>query len=290
MHSRIRLRLCSALAFAVVLLAADSQTLVTVDWLALHRGEPKLVILDSRPEADYARGHLPGAVSVNTSDYLVDSSPQGERAFQQWLVETFSRAGIGSDDQVVVYDAKLGPRAGRAYWFLCYAGQPTVKMLEGGFEAWRQKQLPVETGAGPQHAATRYRLRPQKKWMSSAQEVAASMKDRKTIILDVRSGAEYDGKGNAAGASRQGHVPGAVRVEWTEFLTPDGLSFAAPEKLGVLLTEKGITADKQIVVYCQSGARASVAWAALDDLGYPKVKNYIGSWHDWADKKELPVE
>ena len=281
--------LLSGLASSYLLFAADSQTLVTVDWLAEHRQDADVVILDARPEAEYVKGHIPGAILVNTYDHLVDSSPQGEKEFHQWIVETFSRAGIGPDDQAIVYEDKLGMRAARAYWLLCYAGQSTVKILEGGLEAWRQKQLPISTDPTPPRTATRYRVKPQRKWMATAQEVAASAKGRKVLILDVRTREEYEGKSGSPDCARQGRIPGAVWVEWTEFLSPDHLSFQAPETLGVLLMQKGITPDKQIVVYCHRGARAATVWAALDELGYPKVKNYIGSWHDWAGKRDLPA-
>ncbi len=278
-----------ALLAAPMVFAAESQTVVTAPWLAQHRTDPHLVIVDARPEAEYAKGHIPGAVLVNALDNLVESTPQGEKVFHDWLAETFSRAGIGSQDEVIVYEEKLGMQAARAYWMLCYAGQPTVKMLEGGFATWRAGRGPVATEAVTR-AATKYRLKPQKKYMATAQEVAALRSDRKALILDVRTREEYEGKKGATDCARQGRIPGAVWVEWSEFLSADGTTLQSPEKLGVLLMEKGITPNKQIVTYCHQGARAAMVWAALDDLGFPKVKNYVGSWHDWAAKKELPAE
>ena len=275
---------------ATVLLAAESETFVTAQWLAEHRADSNVFILDARPEAEYAKGHIPGALPVNTYDYLVESTPQGEKALQQWIIETFSRAGIGPDDNIIVYEDKLGIRAARAYWALCYAGQPVVKMLEGGLESWRQSKLAVSTDATPPRAATKYKFRPQKKWLASATDIAALGKERKSLILDVRSRDEYEGKGGSADCARQGRIPGAKWMEWTQFLAPDGKSVLSAEKLGVMLMEHGITPDKQIVVYCHRGARAAMVWAVLDDLGYPKVRNYVGSWHDWAAQKQLPVE
>lgn len=269
---------------------ARTQALVTAEWIEQHRNDSELVIVDARPEEEYAKGHIPGAIHLNTYDYLVDSSQQGEKVFHEWLVQTFGAAGLGPTNTVIVYENKLGMRAARAFWMLWYAGQPKVGMLQGGLEAWRAKQLPMTTNAPPPRTPTKYRLKPQKKWIASAQEVASLAKDRKTVILDVRRREEYEGKGGSTDCARQGHIPGAIWVEWTQFLAPDGVSLQAPEKLGVLLAEKGITPDKQIVTYCHRGARAALVWAALDEMGYPKVKNYIGSWHDWAARKELPTE
>ncbi len=281
--------LCLGLVASVAVWGADSQSFIAPDWIEQHRSDAEVVLLDARPEAEYSKGHIPGAISINASDKMIDTSAQGERAFHDWLTEIFSRAGLRPKDKIVVYDSKLGPRAARAYWMLCYAGQQTVYMLQGGFEGWKEKQLPIATEPSPARAATKYRLKPQKKYLASAQEVLAGMKDRKVVVLDVRSQGEYEGKA-PADAPRKGHIPGALWVEWKEFLTADGSAVLEPEKLGVMLSQKGITPDKQIVTYCQSGARAAMVWAVLDDLSYPKVKNYVGSWNEWAAKKELPVE
>ena len=281
---------CLTLAGVLFPWVVYPQALVNAEWIQQHRREPNLVILDARPESDYARGHIPGAIPVNTYDHLIDTSPQGERTFHDWLSETFGRIGLNPKDQVVVYENKLGMRAARAYWMLWYSGQVTAYMLEGGLEGWRQKQLPVTTEPTPPRAATQFRLRPRKQWIAGAQDVNGYAKDRKAVILDVRTRDEYEGKSGSNDCARQGRIPGAVWVEWSEFLDSDGLSFQAPEKLGVMLLQKGITPDKQIVTYCHRGARSAMVWAALDQLGFPKVKNYIGSWHDWAGKKELPAE
>jgi thiosulfate/3-mercaptopyruvate sulfurtransferase len=269
------------LAVALVAVPAYSQ-IVTADWLEKERKDPQMVILDARPEAEYAKGHLPGALPINVYDHLVDSSPEGERVFHQWLSESLGKLGLGPKDRVVVYEDKLGMRGARAFWMLWYAGLPRVGLLEGGLEAWRRRGLPVSTDPTPARPATTYKLKPQKKWLATKQEVAGYENNRKVVILDVRTKEEFEGKAGSEDCARQGSIPGAVWVEWTEFLSPDRSGLQAPEKLGLLLLEKGITPDKQIVAYCHRGARAAMVWAALDQLGYPKIKNYVGSWHDWA--------
>ena len=272
------------LPLACLVLPAYAQ-MVTPDWLQKERLDPKVVILDARLPEEYAKGHLPGALLVNAYDNLVDSSPEGEKVFHQWLIDTFSKLGLNSsEDRVIVYETRLGMRAARAFWMLWYAGQHKVGMLHGGFEAWKQSGLLVSTDPPAARTPTKYKLRPQKKYMVTATEVAALAKDKKTVILDVRTREEHEGKSGSSDCARQGNIPGSVWVEWTEFLSPDRSTLQNPEKLGLLLLEKGVTPDKQIVTYCHRGARAAMVWAALDELGYPKIKNYIGSWHDWASK------
>ncbi len=270
--------------------AARAQSLVTVDWLQQHRNDRLLVILDTRPEAEYRKGHIPGAVLVNVYDYLVDSSPEGQRAFHADIEKTLGQAGVRSADHVVLYENKLATRAGRGYWILRYAGHRNVHMLQGGFEAWQKKQLPVSTETPPARPATVYRMRPQPALVATASSIEKRLKDPNVVILDVRTRNEYDGKGGAADCARQGRIPGAKWIEWTQFMSADGSSFQSGAELRALLEKKGVTPDKEIVTYCHRGARAAAAWAALDALGFKKTKNYVGSWHDWAAKKNLPAE
>jgi thiosulfate/3-mercaptopyruvate sulfurtransferase len=257
--------------------------IVTPEWLDKERQDAQMVILDARPEAEYAKGHLPGAIQINTYDHLVDSSPEGEKKFHAWLAQELGRLGLGPKDRVVVYEDKMGMRAGRAFWMLWYAGQPKVGLLEGGFDGWKQRGLGVSTEPAAR-TPTQYRLKPQKKWIATRDEVASSANNKKVVVLDVRTREEFEGKSGPADCARQGAIPGAVWVEWTAFLSRDRMTVEAPEKLGMLLLEKGITPDKQIIAYCHRGARAAMVWAALDQLGYPRIKNYVGSWHDWASR------
>jgi thiosulfate/3-mercaptopyruvate sulfurtransferase len=171
---------------------------------------------------------------------------------------------------------------------LRYAGHPWVRMLEGGFDTWQRKQLPAVTQASARPAVP-FRVRPQAAMVANAAELAARLKDRKVVVLDVRTRDEYDGK-TPANAPRRGHIPGAAWIEWTQFLNAGGTAFQSPEELRSMLAKHGLTADTEIVTYCQSGARAAAAWSALEGAGYRHAKNYVGSWDDWAAKTELPVE
>ncbi len=274
---------------AVFLSVGHSQTLVTADWLQQRRNDPNLLIFDARPEAEYRKGHIPGAIPVNAYDYMVDTGPGGEKAFHAEIAKIFGATGARPKDRIVVYEERLATRAGRAYWMLRYAGHSTVHMLEGGLEAWRKKQFPVSTDPPPMRPATAFEVRLQPALTATAQEIAARLRDPKVVILDVRARGEYDGKSGSADCARQGRIPGAVWIEWTNFMSADGASFQSADQLRALLAKHGITPDKEIVTYCHRGARAAAAWAALDSLGYRKSKNYAGSWHDWAAQK-LPVE
>lgn len=248
--------------------ALPAQTLVTVDWVNQRRSRADVVILDARPEAEYRAGHIPGAAPVDAYTYHASSTPEGEVALQKKIAEIFSRAGVRPGDQVVIYEDRLGSRAAKAYWMLRYAGHDAAHMLEGGLEAWRARQLPVSTEAPPPRTPVEFRVRPQKHLLASA----AELKNSKIVILDVRTRAEFD----------KGSIPGARWIEWTELLSADRAGFQTAEQLKALLAKHGITPDQEIATYCQSGARSSAAWSALDALGFRKSSNYVGSWLDWS--------
>jgi thiosulfate/3-mercaptopyruvate sulfurtransferase len=281
---------CLGWAAAALVSAAGPQGLVTADWLHKRLRDPGVVILDTRPEVEYRKGHIPGAILVNTYDYLAESSPAGDRALQQKIAEIFGGVGVRPGDTVVLYENRLGTRAARGYWMLRYAGQPKAHILEGGLEAWRKKQLPVSTETPAARPATGFRVRPQRALLAGAQELGARLRDSKQVILDVRTRAEYDGTGGPSDCARQGRIPGAVWIEWTQFLSSDGSTFRSPEELRALLSKHGVTPDKEVVTYCHRGARAAAAWTVLDALGFRRSKNYLASWHDWAEKKDLPAE
>ncbi|MGH9330742.1 MAG: sulfurtransferase, partial [Vicinamibacterales bacterium] len=197
---------------------------------------------------------------------------------------------------VVVYDDTSGMRAARAFWFLEYFGHPDARVLDGGFTAWQRGGLPIETQTeGGQASPARQGA--SKDWPEHAPTHAdrlatwRDVKDRiaKTdaVILDTRSDAEYYAE--IARAKRAGAVPGAVHVEWTRNLDESG-AFKPAAELRALYEQAGVTPDREVITYCQGGYRAAHSYLALRLLGYPRVRNYIGSWKEWGDREELPIE
>jgi thiosulfate/3-mercaptopyruvate sulfurtransferase len=244
-------------------------------------------LLDLRPAEQYAEGHLPGAVHLDIWGIsLIDTDPAPLRAFL-WIIEhLLAERGVSADRPVVVYDETSGTRAARAFWFLEFFGHSDVRVLDGGVRAWTVAGLPLSH----QHVAPTPTT-----WTGTRRtEVLATWKDvldrldrKDAAILDTRSDAEYDG--SLVRAARGGAIPGAIHLEWKQSLGPDG-AFKPAADLNAMFAQAGVTPDLEVVPYCQGGYRAAHSYLALRLLGFPRVRNYLGSWKEWGDKTELPIE
>ena len=245
------------------------------------------LILDLRPPEQYTAAHVPGAIHMDLWGVsLIDTDPAPLNAFM-WMIEhLFQTHGVQASTPVVVYDDQSGMRAARAFWFLEYFGHPSVRMLDGGFNAWLAGGFETSRDAAPP---------PQSEWtgkreaqrIATHKEVRQALRKPGAVILDTRSDAEYTG--GVARAKRGGAIPGAVHIEWTRNLSPSG-EFKSADELHKMYEDAGVTPDREVITYCQGGYRAAHSYLALRLLGYPRVRMYIGSWKEWGDREELPVE
>ena len=247
---------------------------------------PPLVI-DVRPAEDFATGHVPGAVHLDLWGVsLVDTDPGPLRAFM-WIIDhLFNLRGVTADATVVVYDEQSGMRAARAFWFLEYFGHTDVRVLDGGFGAWTRAGLPITRAAGAPSKSS-WTGTPKPDTIATWRDVSDRLGNPGTVIVDTRSDGEYCG--TTVRAKRGGAIPGAVHVEWSRNLNPDG-TFKAADELREMYEAAGVTPDKEVITYCQGGYRAAHAYLALRLLGYPRVRNYTGSWKEWGDREDLPIE
>ena len=253
---------------------------------ALSETTPPLV-LDLRPAESYAAGHVPTAVHLDLFGIsLVDSDPAPLRAFLWILEHLLAARGVATGRRIVVYDEQSGMRAARAFWALEYFGHPAVQLLDGGFDAWQAAGQAVSTTPSAP-TATAWTGTPVDDRLATYRDVLERLDATDAVVLDTRSDGEY--AGTTVRAARGGCIPGAVHVEWTRNLRPDG-TFKSAEELRAMYEPLGVTPDKEVLTYCQGGYRAAHGYLALRLLGFPRVRNYVGSWKEWGDRLELPVQ
>lgn len=262
--------------------------LVTPDDLSreLASEHPPLLI-DLRAAENYCAGHLPGAVHLDLFGISsIDTDPAPLKAFF-WIIEhLLASRGVSNDVAVVVYDEASGIRAARAFWFLEFFGHPNSRVLDGGFNVWARNGLSV-TQQARKPKATEWTGRRVDEILAGWREVKERLGRAEAVIVDTRSDGEYCG--TTVRAARGGAVPGAVHLEWTNNLAPDG-TFKPADELRTMYERAGVTPDRDVVTYCQGGYRAAHTYLALRLLGYPRVRNYVGSWKEWGDRVDLPIE
>ncbi len=274
---------------------------------AAEAPRPRPVVIDLRPAEAFAAGSIPGATHLDLwAVSLNDTDPAPLRAFMWMIVHVFETRGVNAEVPVVVYDDRSGLRAARALWFLEYFDHPNARLLDGGFSAWTRAGLPVvPPGAavapaveGAAEAAGAYAGSVKRDWaggwpparadrIATWRDVLDRLGRPEVVLVDTRSEEEYCGR--LVRARRGGAIPGAVHIEWTRTLDARG-AFKPPHELSALYAQAGVTPDKEVITYCQGGYRAAHTYVALRVLGYPRVRNYIGSWKEWGDREDLPIE
>jgi len=275
---------------------ARPEVLVSTEWVAQHLSDPKVRIVESDEDVLlYDVGHVPGAVKI---DWVSDLNDPLVRDYidRERFAKLLSEKGIGNDTAVVFYGDKNNWWACYAFWVFQLFGHTNARIVDGGRKKWidEGRELTKEV---PIYPRTTYRApaRDDSRIRAFRDDVLKHVRSGQPLV-DVRSPGEYSGQllhmpdYPQEGALRGGHVPGAKNIPWGKAVAEDG-RFKSAAELRALYQGEGITPDKDIIAYCRIGERSSHTWFVLTYLlGYPKVRNYDGSWTEWGNAVGLPIE
>ncbi|MDD3825893.1 MAG: sulfurtransferase [Anaerolineae bacterium] len=275
----------------------NPEVLVETEWLAEHLDDPDIRIVEADEDVLlYDVGHIPGAVKI---DWVADLNDPVRRDYLDR--EAFSRLassrGISNDTTVIFYGDKDNWWATYAFWVFKLFRHQRAKILNGGRKKWIKEGRPLSRET-PQVPPGRYEApeRDDLPIRAFRDQVLEHVRAGRPLV-DVRSPDEYEGKllhmpgYPQEGAVRGGHIPGAVNVPWSRAVREDG-TFKSPEELRAIYeTEAGLRPDEDLVAYCRIGERSSHTWFVLTYLlGYPRVRNYDGSWTEWGNLVDVPIE
>jgi thiosulfate/3-mercaptopyruvate sulfurtransferase len=271
------------------------EVLVDTKWVEDHLNDPNVRIaeVDYDPTANYVLGHIPGSVLL---DWKVDINDPVARNIlsKQSCQELLQRIGVNNDTTLVLYGDFNNWFAAFAFWSLTYYGVKNMKLMNGGRKKWLEEDKPL-TKDIPTYPPGNFKSSdPDNNIRVFLKYVSDTLGSK--VLVDVRSPKEFTGEILAPPeyptehAQRGGHIPGAANIPWAEAVNEDG-TFKSADELTKIYQAKGITPDKEVISYCRIGERSSHTWFVLKYLlGYPDVKNYDGSWTEWGNMINNPIE
>jgi thiosulfate/3-mercaptopyruvate sulfurtransferase len=273
----------------------ENDVLVDTDWVAEHLDddEIRIVEVDENP-ALYAEAHIPGAIGF---DWKNDLQDQVKRDFltPQQFGELMGSRGISNDHMVVLYGDRNNWFAAYTFWYFKYYGHDDVKLMNGPREKWISEGKET-TSEVPSHEPAEFEADDPDEDIRARRDEVRDALDSDTKLVDVRSPQEYSGELIAMagyeqeGAQRSGHIPGAASIPWAQAVNEDG-TFKSADELRSLYTEKGVLNGDDIIAYCRIGERSAHTWFVLHELlGKDDVKNYDGSWTEWGNLVDVPIE
>ncbi len=267
----------------------DLPLILEVEQLEQHLEHENLLLVDLSQPTTYVQYHIPGAVFLDYAWIVRIEHPRmGLLPDPAQLTHVLSAYGLTPATHVVTYDDEGGGRAARFLWTLEAAGHKRFSLLNGGLRAWANEGHKISTHI-TFPTPGEYEVKMDFSGVATRQFILDNLSNADVKLLDTRSLAEYSGK--KVFAERGGHIPGAINIEWTEAMDKQhDLRLKPAKELHQMLESQGITPDKTVIVYCQTHHRSAHTYIMLKSLGYEKVRGYPGSWSDWGNEPNTPIE
>lgn len=267
----------------------DIPLLIEAHHLEDMMGEQDLIIVDLCKPTQFAKAHIPGALFVSYGDIVrIDKPTMGLLPDDDSFSKLCSGLGITADSHVVAYDDEGGGCAARFIWTLHVFGHEKCSVLNGGLHSWANGGHQLSNHPSTANPSD-YWLRNSGRYTADRDYILQKHRDVDVVLLDARSAAEFSGEKKFS--SKGGHIPGAIHYEWTDAIDrTDNFRMLDADVLLGELEDLGISKDKEVICYCQSHHRSSYSWLMLRVLGYDNVKGYPGSWSDWGNHIDTPVD
>ena len=271
------------------------EVLASTEWVATHADDPNVRLVEVDVDtSSYEKGHIKNATGWNWTTQLNDNI-QRDIPNQRQFEELFSASGIANENIVVLYGDNNNWFAAFAFWQFKIYGHKDVRLMNGGRKKWELEGRPFTADVTafkptPYHAGV-----PDTSLRARRDNIFQILSGKPANLVDVRSADEFTGKviappGMSETAQRGGHIPGAANIPWSKASNDDG-TFKSYHDLLALYASKGVHPDKETVAYCRIGERSSHTWFVLKYLlGFEKVRNYDGSWTEWGNLIEAPIE
>jgi thiosulfate/3-mercaptopyruvate sulfurtransferase len=274
---------------------AHPEVLVSTSWVEEHVKDSNVRVaeVDYDPTANYTLGHIPGSVLL---DWKVDINNPLTRDIltKEACEQLLQKVGVGNDTTLILYGDFNNWFAAFAFWVLKYYGFKDVRLMNGGRKKWLEEDRALTKDVPTYDKGSFKASEPDQSIRVFLRYVQDTLGDK--TLVDVRSPKEFTGEILAPPeyptehAQRGGHIPGAANIPWAQAVSDDG-TFKTADELKTLYESKNVTPDKEVIAYCRIGERSSHTWFVLKYLlGFPNVKNYDGSWTEWGNMINNPIE